>query len=157
MGYWGIIEQAAAGQMTTQEMWQAIHESAEEMGLPGPGVTVRGVSELRGIAGRIQRSGRDFQKLGDTMSLSEHFTSQTPWSRSLGEQNALGIYHVRYQHTTLGPDNTPTTEWRTSVITGQLPQTAGELRSIIEEDASQLATKYGVDHVDFGAVQILVV
>lgn len=154
LAYWPQIEMAAAERMTTADLWSLLQDAAEEMGLESPGVTLRGVSELRGLATTIQASGRRLERLGDSAALSGQHVAEAPWSRSLAEQNALGIYQVRYQHTTLTADG-PETNWRTSVFYGELPGTVGELRAAIEEDAGQLANKYGVDHVDFSNVQVL--
>lgn len=156
LAYWPQIEYAAQSRMTTADLWSTLQDAAEEMGLESPGVSIRGVSELRSLATTIQASGRRFEQAGDTASLDQHYVSEAPWSRPLNERNALGITQVRYQHTTLTPDG-PETNWRTSVFYGELPRTAGELRAALEEDAGQLANKYGVDHVDFANVQILTV
>lgn len=156
MTYWGEIQAAASEGMTTADLWSLIQDAAEEMGLESPGVTIRGVSELRGLAGRIIASGRTFATAGPEISLSGRDWAEAPWSRPLAEQNALGIWQVRFQHTTLGPDG-PETQWRTSVFTGSVPGTVGELRSALEEDAQAMATKYGVGHIGFDNVQLLVV
>jgi len=154
LAYWPQIELAAAERMTTADLWSTIQDAAEELGLSSPGVTLRGVSQLRSIATQIQASGRRLETLADAADLTGQHIAEAPWSRSMAEQNALGIYQVRYQHTTLTADG-PETNWRTSVFYGQLPGTVGELRDAIEEDAGQLANKYGVSHLDFSNVQVL--
>ena len=154
MAYWGVIEPAAAARMPTAELWSALRAAAAELGLPSPGVTLRGVNEVCAAANAIHRAERDFARLEDGMSLGDRYVAQTPWSRSLAEQNALPTYHVRFLHTFSGPEGEQS-EWRTSVITGQLPDTAGELHDLVSEDAENLADKYGVDHVGYSSVQIL--
>lgn len=156
LAYWPQIELAAAERMTTADLWSTIQDAAEELGLASPGVTLRGVSELRGIATTIQASGRRLERLMDSADLTGRHVAEAPWSRSLAERDALGIYQVRYQHTTLTPEG-PETNWRTSVFYGQLPGSVGELRDALAEDAAQLANKYGVDHVDLSNVQVLAV
>lgn len=156
LAYWPQIEEAAAARMTTSELWDTIREAADELGLDEPGVTLRGVSQLRSIATTIQSSGRRLERLADSADLTGNHVAEAPWSRSMAERNAQSIYQVRYQHTTLTAEG-PETNWRTSVFYGNLPGSVGELRSAIEEDAGQLANKYGVAHVDFTNVQVLTV
>lgn len=155
MGYWGVIERAVADRLTTADLWSDIRDAADELGLESPGVTVRGVNELRRLANTIQNSGRQFERATDETGLDARMMGEAPWSRPLAEQNALGIYQVRYQHTYVTAEG-PQTEWRTSVFNAaDMPDTVGELRDAIGQDAQQLADKYGVSHVEFGSVQIL--
>jgi hypothetical protein len=156
MTYWAQIDAAVSMKMTTADLWSAIRDAADEMGLASPGVTVQGVSEVRGVAAARVRASEHLGKLDPSMSLSNRDWSEAPWSRPAGEQAALPIFHVRYQHTTLGPEGESTT-WRTSVLPGRLPGTMGDLRSILDEDTSELSRKYGVDHVAYGSIQILAV
>ena len=154
LAYWPQIEYAAAAGMNTADLWSAIRDAAEELGLASPGVSVQGVSQLRGLAAGIQRGAASFERLADNLGLGNVHVAQAPWSRSLAEQAALPMYHVRYQHTVMGPEG-PETNWRTSVFTGPLPDTVGGIRAAINEDAAQLANKYGVAHGDVAGLQIL--
>lgn len=156
LAYWPQIEEAARDGMTTQDLWSLLQDTAEEMGLSGPGVSAAGVSELRGIATSIQRSEQRFARADADLSIEHTMITEPPWARALPSQNALGIFQVRYQHTYL-IDGEQQTDWRTSIFRGQLPGTVGDLRAAITEDASMLSNKYGVDHVDFDNVQILAV
>lgn len=154
LAYWGEIEFAARERLTTADLWASLQDAAERLGLSSPGITVQGISNLRAFAGSIQRAEQRFERARDTENIAGHHIGDAPWARSLPEQNALNIFQVRYQHTFL-QDGEEQTEWRTSVFTGRMPGTVGELRAAISEDANELARKYGVEHVDFGAVQIL--
>lgn len=154
MKFWGEIETAASERMTTADLWASLHDAAAELGLDSPGVTLRGVNELRSLATTIHASGRRFERAHDNVSLEGKYVAEAPWSRDLAQRDALGMYQVRFQHTTLGPDG-PTTDWRTSVFYGKLPGTVGELRAALAEDAEQMANKYGVSHADFSSVQIM--
>lgn len=155
MTYWAQIDAAVSLRMSTADLWRTIREAAAELGPNIPTPTVRGVSEVRGIAAARVRASEHLGKLDPSMSLSSRDWSEAPWSRPLGQQSALPIFHARYQHTTLGPEG-ETVAWRTSVLPG-LPATMGDLLSILDEDTSELSRKYGVDHVGYGAIQILAV
>ena len=156
MAYWAQIDRAVTDRMTTADLWSLIRDAAEEQGLASPGVTIRGVSEVRGVAAGRLRASDYLARLEPHMAITDRAWSEAPWSRPLGQQSALPIFHVRYQHTTLGPEG-ETTTWRTSVLNGSLPATMGDLQSILDEDTSELSRKYGVEHVAYGAIQILAV
>jgi hypothetical protein len=156
MTYWAQIDAAVSDKLSTADLWSAIRDAADEMGLSSPGVTIRGVSEVRGIAAGRVRASDYLARLQPGMAITDRAWSEAPWSRPLGQQSALPIFHVRYQHTTLGPDG-ETTTWRTSVLNGALPGTVDDLYSILDEDTAELSRKYGVDHVGYGAIQILAV
>jgi hypothetical protein len=156
LAYWPQIEEAAHYSMTTADLWETIHAAAEDLGLASPGVTLRGVSELRSLATQIQASGRRFESLGDESSVEGRHVSDAPWSRPLAEREGLSIFQVRYQHTTLTAEG-PETNWRTSIFYGQLPGTKAELQAALEEDAGQLANKYNVSHISTSGHQILAV
>lgn len=156
LAYWPQIEEAAASRMTTQDLWQNLHDAAAELGRDTPGVSILGVNELRSLATTIQASAARLERQADSFAIDARHVGEAPWSRDPAERDALSIYQVRYQHTTVTPEG-PETNWRTSIFYGQLPATAGELRAAIGEDANQLAAKYGHSHVDFGNLQVLAV
>lgn len=154
LAYWPQIEEAAAARMTTADLWSNLRDAAQELGRDTPGVSILGVNELRSLATTIQASAARLDRMADSFAIDARHVGQAPWSRDPAERDALSIFQVRYQHTTLGAEG-PETNWRTSIFYGQLPGTAGELRQAIAEDAGQLANKYGVNHVDFGNLQVL--
>lgn len=73
------------------------------------------------------------------------------------DQNAAGKWLVRFAHETEDEDGIPSTEVRSVYIDGQLPGTVGELGNVIEQDAGELAEKYGVSHVGVQVLEILAV
>ncbi len=156
LGYWGVIELAAAAHANTADMWEWIRQAADELGLASPGVTVQGVSELRGRAGEIVRTAEQFAKLPDAKRVTQRYVAHPPWARTFVEQRALPKFAVRYQHTFIQNGNLQT-EWRTSVFPGRLNHTAGRLRSDVELDATNLARKYATEHVGTANLQILVI
>lgn len=156
LAYWGVIERAARERMTTADLWSGIRQAAADLGLEAPGVTARGVAQLRGIAGGVQASSRNLARTDREFSLEARHVAQAPWSRPPELQNALAMHQVRFLHTTMTPTGEQS-EWRTVVMTGGLPATVGDLVDAVEGDAIELARKYGGDHVGVSGLQILAV
>lgn len=154
LAYWPQIEYAAQARMTTADLWGVLRDHADELGLSSPGVTLRGVNELRSLATSIQASADRLERADPSARLDSRLVSEAPWGRSLAERDALPMFQVRYQHTTIGP-NGPETSWRTSVIRGQVPRTVQDLMDAVAEDAEMLANKYGHEHVGTGGHQAL--
>lgn len=156
MRYWRWIEEAASLRMTTADLWAIIRDVAEEQGYSSPGVTLRGVSELRGIAGQIHGASNRLGRAEDYEHVTERHVAMPPWASQSAGQGPMTSYQVRFQHTTLGPDGEQT-NWRTSVFHGNLPATVGELRAAVGEDAEQFAEGYGQTHLGIGSLQVLVI
>lgn len=154
LGYWGVIEMAAQVGATTADLWTWIREAAEEIGLASPGVTVRGVQELRGRAGQIQAAARKFTDLPDAHRVRGEHVATPPWARDPGAQRAQPRFAVRFQHT-YSKGGVIQSEWRTSVFTGKVNHTAGQLRRDVELDAQNMAAKYDTEHVETTDLQIL--
>lgn len=154
LAYWPQIEYAAANRMPTAQLWDTLNAAAADLGLDTPGVTLQGVNELRHLATTIQASSARLERSDPSYRLEGNLVSEAPWSRSLAERDAMPMFQVRYQHTTVGP-NGEETNWRTSTFHGQLPGTIGDLFDAIEEDAEHLADKYGHSHVGTGGHQVL--
>lgn len=154
--YWPQIEFAARYRLTTADLWSTIRDAAEQAGWASPGVTLRGVNQLRAIATQIQNAGRNFARADEDQRLDYTMTAGAPWSRSDAERGALPMWQARFEHTFM-QDGEEVTEWRTSVFAGRLPATVADMRAAIAEDAEQLADKYGVDHVGISGVHVLAV
>ena len=154
--YWSIIEAAATEHWRTEVLWDALRSKAAEYGLASPGVTITGISQLRGIAGGIRARGQSVEAMPNSRPLAGRYWTQAPWARTLGEQRTAPMQQVRFQHTFIRNGET-VTEWRTSIMEGKAPRTVGELRSRVQSDAINMSKKYGVEHVGIGALQLLVV
>lgn len=152
--YWGIIERGAAEGLGAADLWADIRAAAEDIGLASPGVSASEVSQLYSQAVGIQRKAERFGRAHPSERMDGRYVANAPWTRAQGERDALSVWQVRYQHTVLGPDG-PQSEWRTSVFSGALPDTVEDLRAAIEQDAEQLALKYGFAHVGTDDHQVL--
>jgi hypothetical protein len=157
LAYWPQIEYAAANRMATADLWATLREAARELGLDSPGVTLAQVNELRHLATGIQAGSRRLDRVDPLSAITDaRLIAEAPWSRSAAERAALPMYQVRYQHTVNGP-NGEETAWRTSTFRGSLPRTLADLRGAIDEDAENLADKYGGEHLGVSGLQILAV
>lgn len=156
LAYWGVIELAAQVRATTADLWGWIRDAADELGLASPGVSVQGVSELRGRAGQIQEAARQFARLADNQRVRGVSVATPPWARDPALMRAQPRFAVRYQHT-FEHQGQLVTEWRTSMFDGRPNATAGQLRRDVELDAQNLANKYGTTHVETSNHQVLVI
>lgn len=152
--YYGAVEAAARAGKGTAEIWQAIRSAAEASGLESPGVNAAQVSRLRGQAGAVLRSEREFAKSEGSYRIEGTQVGLAPWARPWAQREAVAMYQVRFQHTTMGPDG-PETSWRTVMFTGGIPATKDALLTAVTEDAQQMADKYGIEHIGIGTVGIL--
>lgn len=156
LAYWPQISRAAALGLTTADLWSDIREAAEDIGLASPGVTVQGVSQLRGMAAGIERTADRLARAADSRRLIGDFVATPPWARTPGERKAAAMFNVRFQHTVIR-NGEEVTEWRTTKFSGRLPRTVGELRRLVEGDAVQLARKYPSEHVGVSGLQLFAV
>lgn len=156
LAYWPQIQHAAATGMTTADMWATIRASAADLGLETPGVTVQGVSALRGIASGIERTATGLNRSADERRLISDMISTPPWSRGPGVRAADRVYQVRFQHSTY-QDGELQQNWRTVTFSGRLPRTVGQLRQLVEGDAVQIARKYKGEHAGIDSLQLFAV
>lgn len=156
LAYWGVIELAAETRASTADLWSWIRDAADELGLASPGVTVQGVSELRGRAGQIQEASRQFARLGPNQRVRGATVAHPPWQRDAGSRRAQPKFAVRYRHT-VSRGGVLETAWKTSVFLGTLNHTAGQLLRDVELDARHLANKYNTEHVETTDHQVLVI
>lgn len=152
--YWGVISYAADTGLGTADLWSMIRDEAERLGLDSPGVTVQGVSGLRGRAGAITRTARALADAADSKRLGSQFIAAPPWQRSGQERRAGRQYQARFLHT-VTVNGVEQTEWRTTKFSGQLPRTVGDLRALAESDAIQIGRKYLGEHVAVSGIQLL--
>lgn len=156
LAYWPEIARGAALGLYTADLWADIRERAEDLGLASPGVTVQGVSQLRGIATSIERTADRLNAAADSRRLIGDFVSTPPWARTPGERKAAAMFNVRFLHTFV-QNGAQLSEWRIAKFSGRLPRTVGELRRQVEGDAVQLGRKYGTEHLGVDRLQLFAV
>lgn len=141
--YWSEIIGGAARRLNTADLFVTIRDRAAQLGLSTVGVSASAVSTLRGYAGRMLATGERINKAADTAILTSDHIAEAPWARPLQEQNAFPIWNTVIEHTIERPDGSTVTRNQTIVFTGTLPDTIGELRDQISEEARLLAEEGG--------------
>lgn len=152
--YWSAVRNAAVNHTTTVQLWDAIRAVQARYGGDGPGPSVRGISELRGIAGGIVRHSDRLFGLAPGKTLRGTVIGRAPWARPMRQQAANPIYQVQFRHTFKEGEDVQQT-WRTITFSGKLPRTAGEFQDQIDADIENMSDAYGVEHLDAGQFQIM--
>src|SRR5581483_11170608 len=96
--WWGTVEGAARDRATTADLWSRLQDHAESLGLAGPGLTLSQVNQLRARASEVINAERNLSRARDEYGIDSSMIANAPWSRPLGEQNALPMYQVRFEH-----------------------------------------------------------
>lgn len=152
--YFGAIWGAVNDRAPTQAIWAAIHAATEAFGAESSGITIQVANELRSYAGGLRNARDALTKAPDSYPIDGSMIGTAPWSRGLADQNALGMWQARFEHSVLR-DGIPVTEMRTVTFTGSRPETAGELRGAVEDDALSMADKYNEEHVSIGDITLI--
>lgn len=140
--YWGIINSAAAEKLTTTALWDQIRGFEEEQGISRPQGLFTAVSSLRSLA-VSQRIARDaLTGAADNVALTADHIAQDISSRPLGEQALAPAYQIRFKATVLTAEGS-LDRWLTVVNNGILPQTKGDLVSLVASSAIDMSTTYG--------------
>lgn len=143
--YWSEIFGGAALKLNTQDIFANIRERATELGLSSVGVGANTISTLRGFAGRMLNAATRLNAQPDNAPMTASLFSEAPWSRSLGDQNVMPLYHVSFDHTVETDSGDINVLRHTIVITGALPGTVGGLRGLIEDEAQLMAAEGSPD------------
>lgn len=153
--YWGPIEHVTLTGGSTEELWQAINDHAAALGYESAGISATSVNRLRTRAVANREAMAALNVLGPDDLITGSQMGRAPWERGLDRQNAVPMWQVQFEHTTL-QNGVEVTEWRTTGFIGHMPRTRAELEAAIEEDAVEIAKKYGFEHVGIGAYRVLV-
>jgi hypothetical protein len=157
LAYWGNIENAVSQRLGTADLWSAIRAaSGTEPGTP-IGFNAADLSVLRGMAASIRNAATNLEAARGDYTVTADMVGRAPWARSQAEMNTLPIWQVRFQHTTTDVSGNELTDWRTSVFTGQIPDTVGGILDAVDQDALGIAEDYGRQHVSVGSLQIIAV
>lgn len=154
MRYWSVIESAARLRATTADLWAAINDAAAEQGLSSPGVSLRGVNELRSYAAQQQNAADYLERSDRSAPIEAGHIGPAPWAREGAEYASVERWQITYLHTTLD-NGVERTDWRTSMFTGTMPGTVGDLMDQLDLDAETLADEYELEHVGVSSVTIL--
>lgn len=139
--YWSEIFGGAALRLNTADLFNNIRSRAAQLGLPSVGVSASAISTLRGYAGRMLSAAGRLNRAPDSAIITERHLAEAPWARPLTEQNTLPIWHAIFDHTIQKDDGSVSTIKQTIVFTGTLPDTIGDLRSQVAQEAALMAAE----------------
>lgn len=155
MFFWGPIQEVANAHGTVTQMWDTIRAVVQSMGWQSPGVGATDISRLWTAAVRVRESAAQFNAATPTESMAASFLADAPWARPVQIQNLSEKYLVRFTHETADDNGVVTSDIKSAYINGPLPPTVGDLLDVIDEDAEEMADKYGRTHVGASVLEIL--
>lgn len=152
--YWGVVQHAVQNKATTAELWEAIRQSAADQGWERPGVTLRGINEIRSMAAQTRNADTRLAQTDREAVLGTQHFSEAPWSRPPTDRNLSPMLQIRFEHHTI-VDGELQTNWRTVIHSGILPSTVGDLYDLVDQSGEQLANDYEVDHAGYGQISVM--
>lgn len=143
--YWGDILASAYQNLSTADMWQAIHRTQQQYGLPKAGASAPDVSVIRGYANKVANASRLLNTSPDSATIGPDMMAIAPYtSRDYNAITTTPAYHVAFKNTVELADGTITEVWQTSVFTAaDFPDTVGGLVAAIDTNAQELAAQAG--------------
>jgi hypothetical protein len=141
--YYGSILASAYANVSTSDMWTAIHGVADQYGLPSPQTQPPDVSVIRGFANKIANGARTLAAADPTDTILPTMMATAPYtSRDQQSIDVNPVYQVRYLNTVQADDGTTSQSWQTSVFTAtDFPDTVGGLYDAIQTNATEIAAQ----------------
>ena len=142
--WWTLAEAAAFSGFTSTDTTSAASDLANQAGRSLAFAESAAISTLYGYARRMANAAGVLQAAPDTSVIDANMIAVPPWARDEQVMNTTPIWHATFEFTYLDQAGNLTTDFRTSVFEMTLPETVGELAAAIQDDAQQMADKYGV-------------
>lgn len=157
--WWTLALDAGFKGYSSTDLQAAASARAEDNDITLPFSTYTGLATLFGYARRMSNASDVVHAANDEDYIQSQHIAVPPWARDQQAMNTNPIWHVQYQFTYLDENGFAQTEYKTSVFDDhtQFPQTIGELKDQVTEDAQALADKYGVQLFAVDLHQILAV
>lgn len=152
--YWGPIESVTLRGGSTEDLWAAINAHAEALGYPSAQISATAINRLRTRAVGNREAMDRLGQLGPDDLITGRQIGRAPWERGLDKQNAMPMWQVQFEHI-VEVDGQQISVYRTTMFQGTVPTSRRELELAIEEDAIELANRYGQEHVGIGSYRIL--
>jgi hypothetical protein len=151
--YWGVIQASVSEHLPTQEVFRAVQQYAEDMGLDLPKGMFQGINQLRSLAVAQRNAADNWGNLspGDTFT-----RAMAPWdinARDLTEANQFPEYLVRFDMTSVDEFGNLTTITRTMRDTWRPDMTVGDVIRSVQESAEGLALDYGITLSGIGNIR----
>lgn len=155
--WWPLVQHAGFGGFTTTDLTVAARSIATEAGVTLSFETNTALATLYGYARRMSNAADMVQSALDSDTIIADHIAVPPWARDETVMNTAPIWHVSFQFTYLDQQGIQQTDYRTSVFEMTLPDTIGDLKDAITEDAQAMADKYRFTFVDAQLNMILAV
>jgi hypothetical protein len=139
MGVWGSVTASVNERLPTQQLYGAIYNAQVDAGATPGGFTMQDLNRVRSLANGWRTAPESLSRQPDTSPLGAEQIALAPWSRDQFSRNANPLYEVRYEFQT-NPALPAGTQWVTiPAEAAGMPATIGDLRSMVEQHASELA------------------
>ena len=142
MPFFGAIQGAVSGRLSTADVWSAIRSASEAQGIPVPSGAFLAVNQLRSIAVGMRTASEVLAAAGSEAGITSAMIGQAPYGRSLQEQVLAPAWEVRFLNSLL-IDGIESGIWSTTYYYGSLPATVGELLNGVSADALMMPSLYG--------------
>jgi hypothetical protein len=156
--YWNLAVEQAGNRTGSASFISIAASLAREAGGSISFNTAKALPVLYGYASRIRNAGETVRSAPDETYIGPEHVAVPPWAREERSQLANPIWHVTYLFTSANSAGIVSQEYKTSVFQGGgFPQTVGDLKAAIQEDAQALADKYQVNLLNVDLHQVLAV
>jgi hypothetical protein len=153
--WWNLAQDFAREGFTTTELISAANDIARQAGEKLSFATNTALSTIYGYARRMFNAASVVQSALDSDVIGKEHLGIPPWARDEQVMNTSPIWHVTYQFTYLDSQGDVQYDYKTSIFKMTFPDTIGELKDMLSEDAQALADKYGVEFVSADLHEIL--
>lgn len=139
LGQWGALVGAANEGLGTQAIYSALYNARVSAGLDPGAIQLRDLNPLRSMATKWRTGPQAIDRAPGSTPLSDEHIALAPWSRDQYTRNAQPLFEVRYEYLT-DPALPAGEQWVTiPAEAAGMPATIGELRSMVEQHANELA------------------
>lgn len=155
--FYGAARGAVAQRASTADFYAALQAAAVGFGQETHGLDFKTVTQLRSAAVSVRNASEAFDRApGGSVILAEHIGVE-PYARSLADRNAMPLYQIGINLTTIDLEGNETTDYRRIQFTGQLNLTKNDLLTLVQQDAEALAQVYGVEYAGHDVLELLAV
>lgn len=154
---WGTIQSQAAQRATTAEVFQAVQQLAEDLGMDTPPGMFAAINELRSLAVQMRNAGEAFGRASPESRLTAALAPPDINARSQADRNIFPEYVARFDMTHRTAEGELVTITRSMRDTWQPGLTIGQVTSTVNEVALGLANSYGIDLQSTSNIQVVTV
>ena len=153
--WWTLAYDAGFGSYTATDLNNAAKQIAADAGVTLSFAEYTALSVLYGYANRMSHAADELQSALDDAIIGPEHMATPPWARDESVMNSVPIRHVIFEFTYTDQSGVTQTDYRTSVFEMTFPDTVGDLKDAITEDAQAMADKYKVTFESVNLLQIL--